>query len=259
MNLVAKIGSIHFLSAIRPALLIVILAIPLLFSCKEKTADLKLIDNLISDRNFKQATHLLEIKAQKIYSDSTQYDRINNRFVKIRRKLFFSGLDSLILINDWPNSDSLLTQMQKNLKDSSLEIQKKYFFELYHKKSVVDSALKRDPQYWKDLRNGLKYSFEDRKLIRLKFELLAQNMAEKDSLGEARILFDKSFRMVRYSELSNDLKKAYLFYMDGKFKDCASRLKQIPQEEKDANWVRLENFLNLYSDKLTTENRFKLW
>ncbi len=239
--------------------LILFLIFSNLTSCKEKAAGLAPVDSLINNGMYNQATELLREYARKDYSDSLQYDRIQYRFEKIQQKLFFAGLDSMIRLKRWQRSDSLLERIQLSLKDSAKQIQKKYYFELYHKKSQVDSALKRDTPYWNDIRNGLKYTFEDANLVRVKYELLALHLAENDSLLKARILFDKSFRMVRFNQLNDNLKQAYLNFMDGKFNSCLLILKQIPEDQKDKHWKKLEHFLTLYANKLTIEERFKLW
>jgi hypothetical protein len=47
--------------------------------------------------------------------------------------------------------------------------------------------------------------------------------------------------------------------MDGQYDKALEYIKEVPQEKKDKHWQNVEKFLGKYSDKLTMEDRFKLW
>ena len=231
----------------------------LLFSCGEQPADLKKAEQLTTQGLYNQAERILKTALRENYSDTLQYARIQARIKIIRRFRFFQPLDTLIAAQRWPQADTVWRRLNSALNDSSKRIGHFYGFDLFHKKSILDSALNREDAYWNDLKKGLPFPTANQQLVRLKYEKLGFYLAERDSLEEARAMFDRSLRIIRISKLAVPQKKAYFFYMEGHFKECLHALQSLPDSAKDKHWENLQTFLKRYGNKLTLYKRFKLW
>ena len=230
-----------------------------ILSCTERTANLEKADSLAARGMYAQAEKELKNALIKTYSDTLQYARIRNRIKNIRRFRFFKPLDSLLRVNNWPQAFSEWQRLNRALKDSSEEVKRFYGFELFHKKSIIDSALNRANVYWDDLKEGLKFPSAKIALVRLKYETLGLHLAKQDSLEEARAMFDRSLRKIRLSKLSTAESKIYFAYMEGHFENCLRELKSLPDSLKDRHWKNLQFFLDNYGKTLTLDERFKLW
>lgn len=235
--------------------------IPIIFlsACKDKPTDLHEVDQLIKQKLYGRAGEILNIELAKDFSDTLHYSKIKNRLNIIQRLQFFKSLDDLTEQNKWQRSQAMWLRLKSSLNDSLKETRRLYGFALFHKKSMIDSALRQTDSYWQNLRKSVLYPTTSKKLLRGNFEKLGLQLAEQDSIKKARIMFDKSFRMIRISTIDKELSAAYFLYMEGKFRLCLAKLNQVSDKNKDAHWRRLEEFLTLYTDKLTLDERFKLW
>ena len=237
----------------------IILCLLLSLNCHEPEAKLDTVDQLIHNGDYISAKTILKSELKKSFSDTLQYNRIHNRLKRIRQIQFFSPLDTEIQNKNWNAAKIVYNELTLALKDSSDTVKWAYSFNHFHKKSLLDSALQNNNDYFNSLQQAVKYPTTQKSLLRHKYEQLGLYLAEQDSLVSARENFDRSFRMVQISRLDSVLTPAYFLYMDGKFSSSLKKMQIIPDSLKDAHWQRLEKFLSLYADKLTLEQRFKLW
>ena len=237
----------------------IVLILFLLLSCGGQPDDLKKAEQLTAQGLYTQAEAILRTALTKNYSDTLQYARIRNRIKIIHRLRFFETLDTLTTVEKWSQASAVWKDLNSALQDSTEKIRRFYGFTLFHYKSLIDSALGRENAYWNDVRKGLHFPTAKIPLIRLKYEKLGLHLAEQDSLEEAQAMFDRSLRTLRVTKLSAPLKKVYFSYMEGHFEECLHTLKSLPDSTKDNHWKNLQTFLNRYGNKLTLDERFKLW
>ncbi len=231
----------------------------LLRCSKPQPADLTHVDRLLKTDSLQTAQHLLTQLQAKYAKDSVQTVRILTRIRRLHQKQFFIPLNSLIQKGFWQEADTLCQQMEAALNDSPSVSRRRLLFDFYHRKSQIDSALKRDDSFWKSIEKSCDQPTRQVALLRDKMERLALHYAQIDSVDLARELFDRSFRQERLSQMDSLLRPVYFSYMDGKFGKSLQRLQQIPDSLKDKHWQRLEGFLRTYGKRLTLKERFRLW
>ncbi len=230
-----------------------------ILSCREEAPNLKKADRLSAQGLYIQAEEFLRTALSKNYVDTMQYMRIRNRLKIIYRFRFFKPLDTLIAAKKWQQASVEWYRLNNALKDSSEKTMHFYGFDLFHKKSRIDSAMGSKKAYWSAIKKGLQFPSTNTKYIRQKYEELGFYLAEQDSLEEARAMFDRSLRILRVTELSDSLKEIYFSYMEGHFEGCLHLLKSLPDTVKDNHWRNLQFFLDKYGKELTLDERFKLW
>jgi hypothetical protein len=244
----------------RPFVYILFFASLFMARCsKPQPADLTRVDALLENDSLQAAQKILSQLLSRFTEDSVQTKRILTRMQRLHHKQYFIPLDSLITSALWLKADTLCLHMEAALADSPLLAKRRLLFDFYHRKSRIDSALRRENAFWKTIEKSCDQPTRYTDLLRDKMERLAWHYAQTDSVDLARELFDRSFRQERLSQMDSTLRKAYFSYMDGKFKKSLRQLQQIPDSAKDRHWQRLERFLTVYGNRLTLKERFRLW
>lgn len=231
----------------------------LLVSCSDKKADLAQADQYIDQKKYDLAIQLLNQELRKGFSDTTEYQRIKQRIFIIKKHRFFAALDSSIFKRDWKEAARQIKQLKNRLKNMEQKVSRKHYFDLYYKKSLVDQHLNDEEAKISSLKKALKYWTNRHDLIQTIYEELAFYYAQKNEMVKAREMLDKSLRKTDIINLKGNLQKAFYSYMDGQYDKALEYIKEVPQEKKDKHWQNVEKFLEKYSDKLTMEDRFKLW
>ncbi len=244
----------------RSMIYIVLIASLFMLYCSEpRHADLKSVDSLLENGSLQKAQKILTRLQFQFADDSVQTKRILTRVQRLHYKQYFIPLDSLISCALWLQADTLCLYMEAALDDSPLVSKRRLLFDFYHRKSLVDSALRREKAYWETIEKSCNQPTRYIALLRDKMERLAWHYAQTDSVDLARELFDRSFRQERLSQMDSTLRKAYFSYMDGKFEKSLKQLQQIPDSLKNSHWQRLERFLTTFGNRLTLKERFRLW
>lgn len=228
------------------------------FACSKERADLRQVDQWIAEGNYQPALTACREALKESYSDTTQFQRIRARIRYIQHGKFFHRLNNLVEKRDWMAAEKQALRLEKALSDSVAN-KRFYLFELYHLKSVIDSATADSAGYWMAIEKSLAYPTRQRKLKRRYYELAGLHWAHRDSLQQARIYFDRSFRMLPFNALNDLQKVAFLHYMEGRYDSCFVSLKSIPAVFKDSHWQRLEKLVRLLRKQKTDSTRFKLW
>ncbi|MCD4691602.1 MAG: hypothetical protein K8R79_01715, partial [Calditrichales bacterium] len=111
-----------------------------LVSCSDKKADLAQADQYIDQKKYDLAMQLLNQELEKEFSDTTEYQRIKQRIFIIKKQRFFAALDSSIFKRDWKEAARQIKQLKNRLKNMEQKVSRKYYFDFYYKKSLVDQC-----------------------------------------------------------------------------------------------------------------------
>jgi len=118
---------------------------------KPQPADLTRVDALLEKDSLMKAQKILSRLLERFTEDSVQTRRIRTRMQRLRHKQFFIPLDSLITSALWLKADTLCLHMETALADSPLLAKRRLLFGFYHRKSRIDSALRRENAFWKTI------------------------------------------------------------------------------------------------------------
>ncbi len=221
--------------------------------------NLEPIDKLIEEKQYDEAINHIRAINLPPFPDSILIRRLKQRELLARKGKFFSGLDTLFL-----SGDSVKIENQLNLIKSRINMMDSvnarwYFFDYYNNLSKY-ALLKSDRKNWIwniEKLEHLPTSGPDIKTAL--FIDAAFYLAENGDFENARNWLDKSLRGIEIEEGNIFLERVYKKYMNGKFKVADSILYQNKGSLTSFHWKRIQFFLNLYTDSLTLQNRFRLW
>lgn len=231
----------------------------LTLSCSDKTANLDQVDLQIKQKNYAQAKQLVLAEQQKSFRDTLQYARIKVRLNRIERLIFFQDLENAIFEKNWNKAEELWMNKQAALGNTPINSKPEHFFSLFHWRAIIDSAFHNTDSSQAYLQKAIRIPTSQHFLLQHNLEKLAIIYARQDSLTAARRLFDQSLRMMHISQFEPHLRQIYFLYMDGKFNASLDQLQTIPDSIKSVRWKNLQYFLETYGEKLTLDERFKLW
>jgi len=227
--------------------------------CSEKEADLDLVDSLITSGEYVQAGEILRNFEMQSYSDTLQIKRINQRIRVIERKKYFDSIDHLIKLKNWPEAREMLDNLKYKIGKMNKDKKLFYSFDYYFRLSIVDSAMIGQEKAVNSMEKALEYPTSEHEILWSIYEKLAFYYAEQNKMVIARENLDKALRKTDLNLIAPGLKKVFSYYMNGEFKKAKQLITEIPDSVKDKHWKTTQLFLKKYGDKLTMEERFKLW
>ena len=228
-------------------------------ACSEDEANLDAVDSLINIGQYEKAGEILHNFEMKSYSDTVQVKRIKSRIRTLERKRFFKNPDHYISQKEWQTAGNSLDGLQRDIDRMDKHRRQPYLFDYFYRKSLIDSALGKRDKSVTDMEQAVKhYTGEHEKLWRL-YEKLAFYYAEKGEFVKARENLDKALRKTDLNQIEPGLQKVFSLYMNGEFIKARDVLAEVPDSLKDYHWQRAQLFFEKYADKLTMEDRFRLW
>jgi len=231
----------------------------LIAACSQDEANLETVDSLITIGKYEQAGKILHNFEMKSYSDTVQVKRIKARIRTLERKRFFKTPDKFIDVKMWDKADKSLDSLQRRINLLEKHRKQPYLFDYFYRKSIIDSALGKAEKSVQDMEQAVKhYTGEHEKLWRL-YEKLAVYYAEQGEFVKARENLDKALRKTDLNNIKPELRRVFSLYMNGSFLKARDSLEVIPDSLKDKHWKTAQKFFEKYADKLTMEDRFRLW
>lgn len=227
--------------------------------CSEKEANLEKVDSLITIGDYIQAGKILRNFELQSYSDTIQVKRIKHRIKILNRKKYFNNIDILIENKEWSKSRENLDDLKIKIKKMNIKRMSAYYFDYFFRLSVVDSAHNEQDAVINSMENALEYPTSEHETLLVIYEKLAFYYAENDKMIKARENLDKALRKTDLSTIDPGLQKVFSFYMNGDFLKAKQLIINISDSVKDKHWKTTQLFLEKYGDKLTMEERFKLW
>jgi tetratricopeptide (TPR) repeat protein len=228
-------------------------------ACNHETPDFGSIDKKISAGHLEEARSALLKAARYSNGDSMIQKKIEYRLFKIDKYYFFKAADSLIHQAKWDQAAIVLDSLAGTVEKFPIGKKRKYDFDLYYRKYQVDAGQGDTATAFNDLKKAVANWTDNRELVQKVYGRLSFYYAERNQMLKAREMMDKALRLFDINKLTPLLRKVFIEYMDGHFEKALQLLKQERTEEKNETWLRLENFLINYRQKLTLKDRFKLW
>ncbi len=236
----------------------ILLIFLLLFGCSANE-DLKPIDELIQQKKYLKALEQINKIESNSINDSLILKRINHRKVLATNGKLFSKMDSLFFKNDSSRIKSELKLIHDFIKTNDTLIARWYYFDYFRNKGQL-FLMKPDTMSWlTNIKKAVEFPSSNEEMKNSLFIDIAFYYAGKKKFIAAREWLDKAMGRLNINEKETELVKVYSHYMNGKFHLADSHLNRIKYLDKKSHWQKVQHFLNLYSDSLTMENRFRLW
>jgi tetratricopeptide (TPR) repeat protein len=241
------------------SILFVVFFILTFYSCGEEKADLNAVDSLITVGEYLQAGKILHNFEMRSYDDTIQVKRIKARIEMLKRKRLFRLPDKFISERKWQKAEKSLDSLRRSIDRINKTDRGQYLFDYYYRRSIVDSALGDLKRSVNDMESAVEYPTKEHEDLWRIYEKLAFYYAEKEKFVKARENLDKALRKTNFNKIPFELQRVFSYYMNGEFVKARDSLKILPDSVKDKHWKTAERFFNKYGDKLTMEDRFRLW
>ncbi|KAA3608490.1 MAG: hypothetical protein D8M58_19645 [Calditrichaeota bacterium] len=235
-----------------------LLTLVIVISCADDV-DLKPVDNLIRQKNFSEALELINSFEGFSIDDSLTQKRINHRKVLAEKGQLFLELDSVFLEGDTVKLKINLIRIKNIIKSKDTLAARWYYFDFFKSKARY-KLLKSDTSGWLfNIDKAVSFPSSE---VNAKSDLfidVAFYYAQKNKFVEARAWLDNAIRSFHINEKDTIFRDIFSHYMNGKFNKADSILTEVVDFTEEPQWQKVQSFLNLYSDSLTMENRFRLW
>ncbi|WP_456442100.1 hypothetical protein [Caldithrix abyssi] len=232
--------------------------LPLFFMACSSEPQIELIDRLIRQGDYQKAREVIAEEMQKTWADTLQYHRLRYRLIKIQKNELFAPIDSVIN-TDINKALGLLKNLEDSLKGMEQANAKFFYFDLYYRKANAYEALNADSLWYRETLKALHQFTDQYELKRDLYERAAFYLAERGKYDQGLKMLDRSFREIRLSRLPEPLKEAYYAYLNGDFERALRLLESVHESQKDRHWNNMQAYLKNYGNKLSIEERFKLW
>lgn len=221
--------------------------------------DFDKIDTLIREEMYKSAQKYIKSINRQAVSDSLTLKKLDHRLLLIDKGMLFRDIDSLLTLRD---SSALADRMNAallhiNAQDS---IKARWYWFDYYESDARFQKLFGDTNGW--LSSQIRASVFPTNYPGKKVDILqnlAFHYASIHYFVEAREWMDKAVRSMDMQTEHKQLNDVYVHYMNGNYQEAKRLIISISKKLKSDNWQRFQDFLSLYADSLTMENRFRLW